>query len=59
MFRIYLEDKSFYDVAFNGSLGEFLNFVLIKKMGTNLSILETTSGEIAINRELILKIIKL
>lgn len=59
MFRVYLEDKSFYDVSFDGNLGEFLNFVLIKTMGTNLSIVETTSGEIAINRELIVKIIKL
>ena len=59
MFRIYLEDKSFYDVLFDGNLGEFLNFVLIKTMGTNLSIVETTSGEIAINRELIVKVIKL
>lgn len=57
MFRIYLEDKSFYDVAFDGNLGEFLQFGLMTS--TNLSILETTSGEIAINRELIVKIIKL
>jgi hypothetical protein len=57
MFRVYLEDKSFYDVAFNGSLGEFLQYGLLTS--TNLSILETTSGEIAINRELIVKIIKL
>lgn len=57
MFRIYLEDKSFYDVAFDGNLGEFLQFGLMTS--TNLSILKTTSGEIAINRELIVKIIKL
>ena len=59
MFRVYLKDKSFYDVNFGkeNSLYQFIDFALTTL--TNMVILKTTSGEVAINKDSIVKIIKL
>lgn len=59
MYRVYLRDSSFYDVKFEGDLGEFLHYGLAFRHDSQMVVIETTSGEVAISKELIVKVIKL
>lgn len=59
MFRVYLKDKSFYDIksSKNSDLHSFADCTINHE--SDFIVLETTCGEVAINKSAIIKIIKL
>lgn len=59
MYRVYLRDSSFYDVKFEGDMHVFLHCGLNFRNEKRMVVIETTSGEVAISKELIVKVIKL
>lgn len=58
MFRIYLEDKSFYDTK----LGEEMDLEYLTKFlceGANFILVDATCGEVCLSKSSIVKVIKL
>lgn len=58
MFRIYLEDKSFYDSKLSEEMDlEYLTKFLCE--GANFILVDATCGEVCLSKSSIVKIIKL